>query len=234
MLLYIMENDHKDLSVGVIMDGNRRWAKELGKNSFEGHQKGYLVFKDFLQWSKDLKIKTVYSYAFSEENWKRTESEVSFLISLIKKVVTEEADNFIKNKVRVIFAGNISKFPKDVYRSILDLQNKTKDNKDFNLVLCLSYSGRGEIVSAVNSFIKDNNGFEITEEDISKRIYSAGVSDPDIIIRTSGEQRLSGFLPWQSVYSEFFFIDKFWPDLNKEDLISILDQYKKRQRRMGK
>ncbi len=230
-----MENENRDLSVGVIMDGNRRWAKQKNKESFEGHNAGYVVFKNFLNWSKELGVKTVYSYVFSEENWRRTENEVSFLLSLMKKVVFEEAENFIKEKVRVIFAGNISKFPKDIYEKMLEIQERTKENTDFNLVLCLSYGGRGEIVSAVNRFLeKNSNTSFITENDISENIYSSGLSDPDLIIRTSGEQRLSGFLPWQSIYSELFFTNTLWPDFTKEEFESILDQYTKRQRRMGK
>lgn len=230
-----MENENRDLSVGVIMDGNRRWAKQKNKESFEGHNAGYVVFKNFLNWSKELGVKTVYSYVFSEENWRRTENEVSFLLSLMKKVVFEEAENFIKEKVRVIFAGNISKFPKDIYEKMLEIQERTKENTDFNLVLCLSYGGRSEIVSAVNRFLeKNSNTSFITENDISENIYSSGLSDPDLIIRTSGEQRLSGFLPWQSIYSELFFTNTLWPDFTKEEFESILDQYTKRQRRMGK
>ena len=230
-----MENENRDLSVGVIMDGNRRWAKQKNKESFEGHNAGYVVFKNFLNWSKELGVKTVYSYVFSEENWRRTENEVSFLLSLMKKVVFEEAENFIKEKVRVIFAGNISKFPKDIYEKMLEIQERTKENTDFNLVLCLSYGGRGEIVSAVNRFLeKNSNTSFVTENDISENIYSSGLSDPDLIIRTSGEQRLSGFLPWQSIYSELFFTNTLWPDFTKEEFESILDQYTKRQRRMGK
>ncbi len=230
-----MENENSSLSVGVIMDGNRRWAKQKGKQGFEGHTAGYAIFKDFLNWAREFGVKTVYSYVFSEENWKRSEEEVSFLISLIKKIIFEEDDKFVKEKVKIVFAGNISKFPKDIYEKMIELQNKTKENSGFTLVLCLSYGGRGEIVYAVNQFLeKNNNAVKITEKDISDNLYSSEIKDPDIIIRTSGEQRLSGFLPWQSVYSEFFFTETMWPDFTKEEFKGILESYNKRQRRMGK
>ncbi len=223
-----------DISVGVIMDGNRRWAKAFGKEGIEGHSKGYEVFKDFLNWAKDAGVKTVYVYAFSEENWKRSEKEVSFLISLIRKVVEDDFVD-LKENVRIKFAGSINKFPDDVYKKMLEIEKKTESNTDFNLVLCVSYGGRQELVDCFNNIITKNpNTKNITSDDISQNLYSASFKDPDLIIRTSGEQRLSGFLPWQSVYSEFFFTKTMWPDFTKEEFLQILDQYKNRERRLGK
>lgn len=228
-----MDND-SDISLGIIMDGNRRWAEALGKNKTEGHIKGYEVFKNFLNWAKDAGVKTVYSYAFSEENWKRTETEVSFLISLIRRMVENEMDN-LKENVRIKFAGSINKFPKDIYNKMLEIEKRTELNTDFNLVLCLSYGGRQEIVDCFNRMIDKNPGIKnITTEDISQNLYSWGFKDPDLIIRTSGEKRLSGFLPWQSVYSEFFFTKTLWPDFTENEFLEILGEYKKRNRRMGK
>jgi undecaprenyl diphosphate synthase len=223
-----------DISVGVIMDGNRRWAKALGKEGIEGHSKGYEVFKNFLNWARDAGVKTVYVYAFSEENWKRSGKEVSFLISLIHKTIKDELDNF-KDNTKVKFAGSINKFPEDIYNKMLEIEKKTELNTDFNLVLCVSYGGRQELVDCFNKIITKNPNIKnITVDDISQNLYSASFKDPDLIIRTSGEQRLSGFLPWQSVYSEFFFTKTMWPDFTKEEFLQILDEYKNRERRLGK
>lgn len=219
--------------IGVIMDGNRRWAKSKGLPSSSGHSKGYEVFKNFLDWAKEFEINTVFSYVFSEENWKRNEDEVSFLLSLIRKIVKEEGEEFFKKGVRVKFAGSIENFPKDIYESMLEIENKTKNNTNFNLCLCVSYGGRTEIVRAVNKLI-DSGKKNITTEDLQNNLYTKGFADPDLIIRTSGEKRVSGFLPFQSVYSELFFIDSMWPDFSKQDLKNILDEYKDRERRMGK
>jgi undecaprenyl diphosphate synthase len=222
-------------SIGIIMDGNRRWAKNQGKPSFDGHSKGYEVFKEFLNWAKEAGIKTVYSYVFSEENWKRKEDEVSFLISLIRKIVDEELDNFMKENTRLKFAGNIEKFPKDIYEKMIEIEEKTKNNEDSNLILCMSYSGREELVYAFNRILKNNpDKKEITKEDISNNLYTAGFPDPDLIIRTSGEKRVSSFLSFQSTYSELFFTETLWPDFNKEEFLGILEEYKKRERRIGK
>lgn len=230
-----MNDDGNPKSVGVIMDGNRRWAKLKGLPSFEGHRKGYEVFKDFLNWAQDLGFNTVFSYVFSEENWKREEGEVSFLLSLIRKIVDEEAEDFIKKGIRVRFAGSIENFPKDIYDSMISIQNRTENNSKFNLCLCVSYGGRTEILNSINKILKNkNSGDEITMDDLKNNLYTAGFNDPDLVIRTSGEKRLSGFLPFQSVYSELFFTDTFWPDFSKNEFIKIIDEYKNRERRMGK
>jgi undecaprenyl diphosphate synthase len=206
----------------------------LGKEGIEGHSKGYEVFKNFLNWARDAGVKTVYVYAFSEENWKRSGKEVSFLISLIHKTIKDELDNF-KDNTKVKFAGSINKFQEDIYNKMLEIEKKTELNTDFNLVLCVSYGGRQELVDCFNKIITKNPNIKnITVDDISQNLYSASFKDPDLIIRTSGEQRLSGFLPWQSVYSEFFFTKTMWPDFTKEEFLQILDEYKNRERRLGK
>ena len=221
-------------SVGVILDGNRRWAKERGLPFFTGHSEGYNNFKKFIDFARKEGVETIFAYIFSEENWKRKEEEVSFLMSLIRKIVTDDLDDFLEKDIRLIFAGNIKKFPKDIYEKMLEVEEKTKNNT-FNLCLCVSYGGRYEIVNAFNQIIKDNpDKKEITIDDIESHLYTKGLADPDIIIRTSGEKRLSGFLPWQSVYSELFFIDKFWPDFSQEDFKKIIEEYKSRERRMGR
>lgn len=220
-------------TVGIIMDGNRRWAKGKGLPVFLGHEQGYQTLKSFLGWAKDFGIKNVIAFAFSEENWQRTTEEVSFLVDLIRKILKEEMKEILSQNTRVIFAGNISKFPSDVYDEMKRVEEESSANTEFTLVLCVSYGGRQEIVKACNALISEGKK-EINAEDISKHIYTAHIPDPDIIIRTSGEQRLSGFLLWQSTYSELFFTNTLWPDFSQKEFSAILEEYKNRDRRIGK
>ena len=219
--------------IGVIMDGNRRWAEGKGLPKLEGHKKGFDLFKDFLHWAKDAQIKNVVAFAFSLENWKRTPEEVSYLMALIRKIFLEETEAFIKEKISIRFVGALSFFPEDMREMMKDLENKTAEFSDMHVTFAVSYGGREEIVHAVNECLKEGIS-PIREEDISKHLYNNKMPDPDIIIRTSGEMRLSGFLPWQSVYSELFFTKTLWPDFSKEEFLKILEEYDLRDRRLGR
>lgn len=227
-------SDKVPKTVGIIMDGNRRWAKAKGLPVFEGHNKGYETLKDVLKWSKALGVKNVIAFTFSLENWQRTQEEVSFLLGLIRRVVMSEVETFLKEKTRVRFAGDISRFPEDIQKAMRDMEEKTKEfDSNMNLVLCVSYGGRQEITMAVNRCIEEGIT-NITHKDISEHLYTSGIPDPDIIIRTSGEMRLSGFLLWQATYSEFFFTKTLWPDFGEEELKAIFAEYAARDRRVGK
>jgi undecaprenyl diphosphate synthase len=218
--------------VGVIMDGNRRWAKAKGLPTFMGHNQGYETLKEFLKIAKAKGVKHVIAFAFSLENWKRTKEEVSFLLDLISRIFREERDRFIAEKTRIFFAGNLSLFPEDMQKEMHQLEEDTWDFADMTLTLCVSYGGRDEIVSSVQKCLAE--GTTVTEEAISKHLYTKNVPDPDIIIRTSGEMRLSGFLLWQATYSELFFTNTLWPDFGETEFTNILNEYAMRERRMGK
>ena len=215
------------------MDGNRRWAKAKGLPVFMGHSQGYENLKDFLKVAKKAGVKHVIAFAFSLENWKRSEEEVSFILGLMKKVLKDERETFLAEKTRMYFAGDLSLFPQDMQDEMRKLEEESKGFSDMSLTLCVSYGGREEIVHATNKCI-EKGITKITEKDISENIYTFGVPDPDIIIRTSGEMRISGFLLWQSTYSELFFTKTLWPDFGEAEFLSILDEFSNRERRMGK
>jgi len=220
-------------SIGIIMDGNRRWAKGKSLLPHDGHKKGYETFKEVLNWCKEKNINNVFVYAFSSENWNRSEMEVEKMMDLLRYILNEDTGKLREEKVQVSVLGDIERFPEDIQEGIRSLEEDTKEFSDFKLGLCLSYGGRGEVVNAVNKIIE--SGVEkITEEDFSNYLWSKNMPDPDLIIRTSGEKRLSGFLPWQGVYSELFFIDTYWPDFSKEEFEAILNEYAERDRRNGK
>ena len=219
--------------VGIIMDGNRRWAKEQNLPTLQGHKKGYEKLKDVVSWLKGASVKNVIFYAFSTENWNRAEEEVGYLMKLIKVALVDDWENLAKENVRIKFAGQIERFSEDIQKEMKRAEEETKDNTEGTVVLALSYGGRAEIVNATNELVKEGKT-QVTEADLSKHMWTAGVPDPDLIIRTSGEQRLSGFLIWQSVYSELFFTETYWPALEKEELMSILGEYAERERRHGR
>ena len=227
------KNEHTPSCIGMIMDGNRRWARERGLSSIEGHRQGHEKLKEVVEWMKEVGIPNLIVYAFSTENWNRPEEEVSFLMELLKKVLSEEIEEFNDKGVKLIFAGDLKRFSEDIQKLMEEATEKTKNNNEHTLVLCVSYGGRTEVVHAVNSLLKEGKE-SVSEEDFSQALWTKNVPDPDIIIRTSGEKRLSGFLPWQSVYSELFFPKTYWPAFSKEEFLEILDEFSSRERRRGK
>ncbi len=231
--------------VGIIMDGNRRWAKEKGLSSIDGHTRGYEKLKEVVEWMREIKIPNLIVYAFSTENWGRPKEEVSFLMKLLRKILSEQIEDFNKKGVRLIFAGDIKRFPEDIQKLASDAEEKTKNNKEHTLVLCISYGGGTEKLHVVNNLLKERTKGKIkekeefgdnliSEEEFSQALWTKDVPDPDIIIRTSGEKRLSGFLTWQSVYSELFFPKTHWPAFSKEEFLDILKEFSSRERRHGK
>lgn len=222
------------LCIGVLMDGNRRWAKEKGLLALEGHKAGYEPFKQFIGWAKDVGIKHLIFYAFSTENWKRSEEEVGYILKLFRNVFKQDLEELKEKKMRMSFIGQISRFPKDIQNIIRELEEETKDNTAGTVTLALSYGGRAEILNAVNTLIKEGRKGSVTEEEFASYLWTKDVPDPDLIIRTGGAMRLSNFLPWQSVYSELYFTETYWPDFDQEEFKYILEEYVSRERRMGK
>lgn len=230
-LLYTIKVMEKTLCIGVIMDGNRRWAKSRNIPVFMGHAQGYQTLKSLIDWAKDVSVSTVIAYAFSEENWNRTKEEVEYILDLFRKVLTSELDILIEKKIKVKFIGNISRFPEDLRQLMKSAEEKTAEYTAFNLALAVSYGGREEIVRAVNA--QKEEGGVCTVDSLKKYLYTTDLPDPDMIIRTSGEKRLSGFLLWQSSYSELFFTETLWPDFSKDEFLGMIAEYHNRQRRFG-
>lgn len=222
-------------SVGIIMDGNRRWAKAKGLPTLEGHRRGYDKLKDLSDWAEEKGIEYVTVYAFSTENWGRSEAEVSYLMDLFRLLLKKDLQYFHKKGKRLRFIGDLSRLAPDLQKGIEEAEALTAKNTKGTLCSCISYGGRGEIVNAAKKMIeKGIKPEEVTEENFSKFLYAPDIPDPELIIRSGGEMRLSGFLPWQSVYSEFFFPKTFWPDFSKEDFFGILDEFAKRKINHGK
>ncbi len=219
-------------AIGVIMDGNRRWAKKNNLPTLEGHRAGYDMLRDVATWCKESGIRNLTVYAFSTENWSRSVEEVGYLMNLFRIMINKFVDEAKTNDTKIIFLGERTRFAPDILEAILRAEDVTKDGISFTLGIALSYGGRAEILDAIHR-IPESKRANITETEFSELLWTKHIPDPDLIIRTSGEERLSNFLPWQSVYSELFFIETLWPDFTREEFDRILDEYGKRQRRFG-
>jgi len=218
--------------VGVILDGNRRWAKEQGLPFFEGHTQGYKNLKKLTEWCKEENIKHVVVYAFSTENWKRTEEEVGHLMNLLRSELAKYFDGLRNDEVAVQMVGNLDMLSQDIRELVQKLHETNPKNPKYHVWIAVSYGGRAEIVSAVNKLLKEGKR-EVDEEVFARALWTSGMPDPDIIIRTGGDRRLSNFLTWASVYSELFFVDTFWPAFTKEEFQEILQTFANRKRRYG-
>ena len=223
--------------VAIIMDGNGRWAKERGMERSMGHQAGAEIVHDITAAATRLGIKYLTLYTFSTENWNRPEAEVSALMTLLLKHLEEEL--FVKNNVRFRTIGEIERLPQIVQDAIHELEERTKNYSATTLVLALSYSSKWEIAKAMKDIAKKvKEGKlqpeDITEDTISQHLTTNFMPDPDLMIRTGGEQRLSNYLLWQCAYSEFYFTDTYWPDFKEEDFYKAIVEYQHRQRRFGK
>ena len=228
-----MDQNNSPKHIAIVLDGNRRYAKKAGIPQLKGHESGYNKIKDLLKWCIELGIKEVTLYCFSTENFNRNKKEVDYLFNLFRKNI----DNFKKdktihdNKVKIIFVGRLSMFPKGMQKSMHETMDLTKKYDNYKLNLALAYGSRSEIVDAVKKIISKNIK-DINEETITDNLYIP--DDVDVFIRPGGEKRISNFLLWQSSYAELFFTDKLWPEFSKEDLIEIVTEFKKRERRFGK
>lgn len=223
----------KPYHIAIIPDGNRRWAKQHALELINGHRKGVEKLRELLDWCKELDIKMLSIWGFSTENFSRDKKEVDSLFKLFDEKLDEFLEEYEKHKTRIRFIGNRSDFSKEFVKKMEKTEELTKDFDEFQLNILLNYGGRAEIVKAVKEIVQGGKK-KITENTIQEHLYTNGIPDPDLIIRTSGEKRLSGLMPWQSVYSELYFIDKLWPDFTKEDLIEAIQDFEDRKRRFGK
>lgn len=227
-----MAEDNKiPACIGIIMDGNRRWAKLNNLSSLEGHHRGLDRLKEAARWVRDRGVKHLAVYAFSTENWNRDETEVSYLLKLFRTAMEELFTDLAEDDIRIRFVGERACFDDNIAKAMSRVEEKSSQNDKLTLWVCLSYGGRSEIVSASNLASREG---VITEETLAEHLWTVGMPDPDIVIRTGGEKRLSGFLTWQSIYSELFFVDNYWPDFSESILDSVLNEYTQRNRRLGR
>lgn len=231
--VYMMHEKHIPKTIGIIMDGNRRWAKEKGVTSFQGHKKGYENIRSLVQWAKEAGVKNIILYAFSTENWNRKREEVSYLMKLCRLALEQKSTFLPDEHVRVRFIGDLSRLPEDIQSAIHTLEQETEHISGFTLVIAFSYGGRAEIIDTVRR-IRMVSDVEITEENFNSFLWTSGIPDPDLIIRTGGARRLSNFLPWQSVYAELFFTDAYWPDFSRHEFEKALEFFENAKRNFGK
>lgn len=229
--MLIKEEKQIPKHIAFIMDGNGRWAKKRMLPREQGHIVGAKKFREIVQHCSDVGVEVVTVYAFSTENWKRPKKEVDALMQLFRDHMRETLQDFEKRNVRVLFIGNRDVFD-DEMKKTMDKIEKLTSHRHKTLCIAINYGGKSEIVDAVNKLISKGKT-AITEEDITKEIYSGAVPPPDMIVRTGGEMRLSNFLLWQSAYSELFFTDTLWPDLKNEEVDSMIEAYCQRNRRYG-
>ena len=215
------------------MDGNGRWAKEKGLPRNAGHKAGVEKAKEIILTVKELGIPYVSLYTFSKENWARPQKEVSFLMRLIVTQFKKEFEFYIKNRIKIIHIGDREGLQKNVLNAIDNVVKDTKDFETLTVLLAFNYSGKYDILQAIKNIIKSNSKYEINENEFSNYLLTSKYPDPDLIVRTSGEFRISNFFLWQAAYSEFYIIDKYWPDFTKMDLKEIVDNFYHRDRRYG-
>ena len=233
-----MEQENLPKHIAIIMDGNRRWARNKGLPVGLGHKEGAKTLEKIVRYAKNIGIKYITVYAFSTENWKRSEEEVSTLMNLMMNYLESYSKRADSENIKVKILGNRQGLSDKMNDLIEKCMERTKDNTGITFNIALNYGGRDEILGAVKNIAEkiQNNEMkieDITEQTISDNLYTKGQPDPDLLIRTSGEIRLSNFLPWQLVYSEFVFVDKNWPDFSEKDLDEAIEEYQKRNRKFG-
>jgi undecaprenyl diphosphate synthase len=230
---------HLPQHVAIIMDGNGRWAKEQGKLRVFGHKNGVKAVKDTVEGAVELGLKYLTLYAFSTENWNRPQQEVTALMELLVKTITKETATLMKHQIRLNAIGDLTSLPATCYQELMEAMEKTSANTKCTLTLALSYSSRWELTEALKMVaikvkIGELNPEDITEQLLSEHLTTAGLPDPELMIRTSGELRLSNFMLWQLAYTELYFTPKLWPDFRREDLNEAIINFQKRERRFGK
>lgn len=225
--------------IAIILDGNRRWAKQRGLPSLQGHTEGANNLEKIASYCNKIGVKYLTVYAFSTENWKRSEEEVGYLMKLFEKYLADFETKFKDSTARIRLAGGIERLPEKLQEGVRRIEEKTKNNTGLTLNLCINYGGRDEIVNATKILAEQVKNGEIATEDITEELFAKylrtkDAPDPDLMIRAGGEQRLSGFLLWQTSYSELYFADPMWPDFNEEELEKAIDEFNSRKRRFGK
>ena len=234
-----MENENRiPVHVSIIMDGNGRWAREQGHERIFGHKKGVETVRVVAEAAAEAGVKYLSLYAFSEENWGRPKEEVDFLMRLMMDSIASEVEMLMKNGVRFRVLGNLARLPEALQQGIAALEEKTRENTALDLILFVSYSGKWDIFQAAKKFAAEHSGEDIDKitdmSAFSKYLVTDGIPDPDLIIRTSGEERISNYLLWQGAYSELLFVKKMWPEFGKEDFTAALAEFASRDRRYGK
>jgi undecaprenyl diphosphate synthase len=230
---------HLPQHIAIIMDGNGRWAKEQGKLRVFGHQNGVKAVKDTVEGAVELGVKYLTLYAFSTENWNRPQQEVNALMELLVKTITKETATLMKNQIRLHAIGDLTSLPPACYQELMEAMEKTSANTRCTLTLALSYSSRWELTEALKTVAKKVQAGELAPEDINEQLLgnhltTVGLPDPELMIRTSGELRLSNFMMWQLAYTELYFTPKLWPDFRRSDLHEAIIDFQKRERRFGK
>ena len=234
----MFDKEYMPRHIAIIMDGNRRWSKAQGKSASFGHKEGAKTLEKIVRYANKIGLEYITVYAFSTENWKRAEDEVKALMMLLQSYLDDYSKRADTENIKVKILGDISALSQGMQKSIKNCMERTKDNTGVTFNIALNYGGRDEIVRAIKNIAKDvKEGKieieDITEETVSNSLYTKDEPDPDLVIRTSGELRLSNFLPWQSVYSELLFVNKNWPDFEEEDLDNAIVEYQKRTRKFG-
>lgn len=225
--------------IAVIMDGNGRWARQRNYPRIMGHKAGITTVRMVVETCAQMSVEALTLYAFSVENWKRPRHEVEGLWRLLRIYLRRELSNLMRNDIQLVAIGRLESLPTPVQADLQSVMNKTAGNRGMRLNLAINYGGRTELIDAVNAIVDNarNEGnlhaLEITEDSISSHLYTAGVKDPDLLIRTSGEMRISNFLLWQIAYAELFVTDKLWPDFSRTDLLEAVHDYQRRERRFG-
>lgn len=233
-----MNTENMPKHIAIIMDGNRRWAREKGLDPKQGHREGAKTLEKIVRYANKIGLEYITVYAFSTENWKRSEDEVGALMILLQKYLDDYSKRADTENIKVKVLGDITRLSEGMQKSIKKCMERTKNNTGVVFNIALNYGSRNEIVSAVKNIayaVKNGNinVEEITEDTISNNLYTAGEPDPDLLIRTSGELRLSNFLLWQLAYTEFLFVDKHWPDFSEEDIDMAIEVFQKRNRKFG-
>ncbi len=221
--------------IAIIMDGNGRWAKKKGKLRAFGHKNGVGAVRETVESCAELGVKHLTLYAFSTENWNRPTSEVNALMSLLISAIVKETKTLMKNDIQLNAIGNLNDLPESAFKKLKTVINKTKNNSRMNLILALSYSGRWEIINAIKKIMKDSINYKKINDEIFKQYLTTKlVPEPELLIRTGGEKRISNFLLWQIAYTELYFTETLWPDFKKIDLEKAIMNYQSRERRFGK
>lgn len=234
-----IDNTRVPAHIAIIMDGNGRWAKARGLDRAEGHREGVISVKKVVEAASKASVQYLTMYAFSTENWNRPDEEVTALMELMVHAIVKETPDLMKNEIRLVSIGDTNRLPDKTRKALEESIEKTSGGEKLTLVLALSYSSKWEITEATRSIVADVqkgvlNKEDICEETVSRYLTTCNLPDPDLLIRTGGEQRISNFLLWQSAYSEFYFTNTFWPDFGEEDLYEAILDYQQRERRFGK
>jgi len=235
----LIDTERLPRHIAIIMDGNGRWAKQKGKLRVFGHQNGVKAVKDTVEGAAEIGIEYLTLYAFSTENWNRPKAEIDALMSLLVSTINKETKTLNENNIRLQAIGDLKSLPKSCYGELMEAIEKTSKNKRMTLVLALSYSSKWEIVNAAKNLAQKVQDKKINADDINEHLFESelctvGMPEPELMIRTSGEHRISNYLLWQLAYAELYFTEKLWPDFRREDLFEAIVDFQKRERRFGK